>query len=122
KLSPQKSKKFQPSGAAIHPKLQKLFILSGVSRQLAITDLSGNVEGVYMLAPRMFPQAEGITFKANGDMYISNEGGKGRATLLRFIYTETNNPPDTSRKKLSEYDFEKPDDKMELGKHLHEIS
>jgi uncharacterized protein YjiK len=121
KLAPKKSSKFQPSAAAISPKQQKLYILSALSNQLAIADLNGNVEGVYVLAPSMFPQAEGICFKGNGDMFISNEGGTGRATLLKFTYSE-NNTVDTSQEKKVGYNFSKPDDKMELGKHLHEIS
>ncbi len=121
KLAPKKSPKFQPSGAAINPKQQKIYILSASSRELAITDLNGTVEGVYILASPMFPQPEGICFKANGDMYISNEGGSGKSTLLKFTYSE-NSSNDSSIKNKTGYDFSKPDDKMELGKHLHEIS
>jgi uncharacterized protein YjiK len=123
KLAPKKSAKFQPSAAAINPKQQKIYILSALSNQLAITDMNGNVEGVYVLASPMFPQAEGICFKSNGDMYISNEGGSGRATLLKFTYSENSNdntPPGPGNK--AAYNFSKPDEKMELGKHLHEIS
>ena len=60
-LSPFKTSKFQPSAAAIHPKLQKLYILSSASNQLAVTDLNGVVESVHKLSPKLFPQAEGIT-------------------------------------------------------------
>lgn len=86
-LSPRKTSKLQPSAAAIHPQLKKLFILSSASNQLVITDLDGNVESVYMLAKKLFPQSEGITFKSNGDMYISNEGGvSAKGTIIRFAY------------------------------------
>jgi len=121
-LAPQKSSSFEPSGAAISPKQQKLYILSSTSHQLAIADLNGKVEAVYVLAPAMFPQPEGICFKGNGDMYISNEGGTGRATLLKFTYSQSNLADTSAQKKKLGYDFLKPDDKMELGKHLHEIS
>jgi uncharacterized protein YjiK len=86
KLSPRKTTRFEPSSARIHPVLKKLFILSSASNQLAIADLDGNVEAVYMLAKKIFPQPEGITFKSNGDMYISNEAVSSKATLLKFIY------------------------------------
>jgi uncharacterized protein YjiK len=127
KLSPQKAGRFQPSAAAIHPRQRKLYILSAASRQLAITDMNGTPESVFILAPKMFPQPEGICFKNDGTMYISNEGGSGRATLLRFTYTDTGEEPGRSKTTApagnhQPYDFSRPDDKMELRKHLHEIS
>lgn len=84
--SPFKSSRIEPSGAAVHPVLQKLFILSSASSQLIIAGLDGKPEGVYELGKKLFPQPEGITFKSNGDMYISNEGRAERATILRFPY------------------------------------
>jgi uncharacterized protein YjiK len=86
KLSPEKTSKFQPSAAAIHPVLNKLFIISSASNQLVIADTDGNVESVYVLAKKLFPQPEGITFKKNGDMYISNEAVTSKSTLLKFFY------------------------------------
>jgi SdiA-regulated len=86
KMSPHKTSKFQPSAAGIHPKLQKLFIISSAANQLVIADLDGNPEGVYELGKKLFPQPEGLTFRSNGDMYISNEGVTSRSTIHRFIY------------------------------------
>lgn len=86
KMSPHKTSKFQPSAAAIHPKLNKLFIISSAANQLVIADLDGKPEGVYQLGQKLFPQPEGLTFKSNGDMYISNEGVTAKSTILRFIY------------------------------------
>lgn len=85
-LSPHKTSKLQPSAAAIHPVTQKLFIISSASNQLVIADKNGKVESVYQLGTKLFPQPEGITFKSNGDMYISNEGVSAKSTILRFIY------------------------------------
>lgn len=87
-LSPRATSRFQPSAARIHPVLKKLFILSSASNQLVVTDLDGNVENVYMLAKKLFPQAEGLTFKTNGDMYISNEAIASKAALLKFTYIQ----------------------------------
>ena len=120
-LSPVGSSKFQPSAAAIHPLDHQLFILSSASSQLAITDLDGKVRSVYRLAPKLFPQPEGLTFRKDGDMYIANEGlkNKRKPTLLKIDYV-----PDSATVKQSKsgYDFSKPTEKMELGKDLHEIS
>lgn len=120
-LSPDKSSKFQPSAASIHPKLQKLFILSSASNQLAVADLNGNIESVHRLSPKLFLQPEGIAFKQNGDMYISNEGLGSKATLLKFSFIAVSDKAKNEIEK-SGYSFSSPDEKMELGKHLKEIS
>lgn len=86
KLSPKKTSKLQPSAAAINPVLKKLFIISSASNLLVVADLNGKPESVHSLSPKLFPQPEGLTFKSNGDMYISNEGVNARSTILRFIY------------------------------------
>ena len=85
-LSPRETSKFQPSAARIHPILKKLFIISSASNQLVIADTNGEVEGVYMLAKKLFPQPEGLTFKSNGEMFIANEGMASKATMLKFSY------------------------------------
>lgn len=87
-LSPRETSRFQPSAARMHPVLKKLFILSSASNQLVIADTSGNVEGVYMLAKKLFPQAEGLTFKTNGEMFIANEALSSKAVLLKFNYIQ----------------------------------
>lgn len=86
KLAPMESSRFQPSGAAVHPVQKKLYILSSASNQLVITDLNGNVEKVFVLAAKIFPQPEGIAIKQNGQLFIANEGRTGRALLLKFDY------------------------------------
>jgi uncharacterized protein YjiK len=86
KLATKKTSKFQPSAAAIHPVLNKLFIISSASNQLVIADRDGAVESVYVLSRKLFPQAEGLTIKKNGDMYISNEGVTAKPTLIWFKY------------------------------------
>ncbi len=85
-LAPKKTSKFQPSAAAIHPVLNKLFIISSASNLLVIADLNGKPESVFALSKKLFPQPEGITFKSKGDMYISNEGVNSKGNILRFIY------------------------------------
>ncbi len=86
KLSPFKTSKFQPSAAAIHPVLKKLFVISSASNQLLIADVNGKPEAVFELGKKLFPQPEGLTFKSNGDMYISSEGVTGKGLVHRFVY------------------------------------
>ena len=76
----------KPSAAAIHPVLNKLFIVASIGKALLQCTLDGEVEKVYNLNPVQFPQPEGITFAPNGDMFISNEGVNGKGTILQFPY------------------------------------
>jgi hypothetical protein len=92
-LSPHKTSKFQPSAAGIHPVTKKLFIISSAANQLVIADQDGHVESVFELGKKLFPQPEGLTFKSNGDMYISNEGVSAKATILRFPYIPSATAP-----------------------------
>ena len=85
-MAPKKTSKLQPSAARIHPRLNKLFIISSAANLLVVADLNGEVESVHRLAPKMFPQPEGLTFNRTGDMYISNEGVTGNATIHRFAF------------------------------------
>ncbi|GAA4317185.1 hypothetical protein GCM10023184_00730 [Flaviaesturariibacter amylovorans] len=84
---------FKPSAAAIHPIERRLYILSSAGMLLVVTDLRGTVEAVYRLNPSFYPQAEGIAFATNGDMYISNEAKLGKATLLRLPYKTGDKAP-----------------------------
>jgi hypothetical protein len=77
---------FKPSAAAISPLDHRLYILSSAGHLLVVADLKGHVEEVYRLNPSFYPQAEGIAFAENGDMYISNEAKLGKASLLRIPY------------------------------------
>lgn len=85
-MAPKKTSKLQPSAARIHPRLNRLFIISSAANLLVVADLNGEVESVHRLAPKMFPQPEGLTFNKTGDMYISNEGVTGNATIHRFAF------------------------------------
>ncbi|RYF91541.1 MAG: hypothetical protein EOO00_08105 [Chitinophagaceae bacterium] len=76
----------KPSAAAVHPKLNKLFVIASVGKVLLICSLDGIVERAYSLNPDLFAQPEGICFAPNGDLYISNEGLQGKATVIRFPY------------------------------------
>ena len=80
--------KFEPSAAAIHPVSKRLYILSSAGHLLVIADTRGQISEAYNLNPDLFPQAEGIAFAPNGDMYISNEGKYGKPTLLLFRYQQ----------------------------------
>jgi len=52
---------------------------------MVIASDKGVVEEVIKLDPVLYNQPEGLTFAPNGDLYISNEGGEGTATIFKFI-------------------------------------
>lgn len=82
-----KDKRFKPSAAALNPADGLLYIISSVNKMLMVADAAGNVKKGYPLNPSIFKQPEGIAFKPNGDMIVSNEyAGTGTATLLIFKY------------------------------------
>jgi len=78
--------KFRPSAIAIHPFTKKIWLLSASDHLLFIFSREGAPQHVELLDTALFSQAEGITFSANGDLFISNEAHGKKATLLRFRY------------------------------------
>jgi uncharacterized protein YjiK len=86
RLMKDHSAECKPSAAAIHPVTNKLYIVASVGKVLLICSLKGEVEKAYTLNPDLFSQPEGICFSPAGDMYISNEGLQGKATVIRFPY------------------------------------
>lgn len=83
--------KFDPSAAAIHPVNKRLYVLSSAGSLLVVTDTRGKIIEAYELNPGQFPQAEGIAFAPNGDMFITNEGKFGPPTLQMFKYHNARN-------------------------------
>ena len=76
----------KPSAAAVHPVTGKIFMIASIGQVILQCTPDGQVEQGYEINPSQFPQPEGITFAPNGDMYISNEGLNGKATLFKFPY------------------------------------
>jgi uncharacterized protein YjiK len=78
---------FSPSGIAIHPKTNDLYIVSTALKRLAVLDYTtGALKHVARLDKKILPQPEGIAFDAAGNLHLSSEGKKGEGLLLRFDY------------------------------------
>ena len=90
KLLKNDDAKFDPSAAAIHPVNKRLYILSSAGNLLVITDTRGKPIEAFNLNPDKHPQAEGIAFAPDGEMYITNEGRHGKPTLQIFKYKIVN--------------------------------
>jgi hypothetical protein len=77
---------FKISAISMHPKTGELYLLSSIDAMLFIAEKKGAIRKAVSLDRKLFNQPEGLSFFANGDMLISNEGGDGKPTLLRFNY------------------------------------
>ena len=75
---------FEPSGIAIHPKSKHLFVISHTAKLLLVLNREGEILDIQKLNPTLFNQPEGICFSPDGTLYISNEGGKGQGSILKF--------------------------------------
>ncbi len=77
----------KPSGIAVDPWTQDIYVLSSVGNILVVIDRESRVRHVELLEKKTFTQPEGITFAENGDLYISSEGRGSNgiiATLTRL--------------------------------------
>jgi hypothetical protein len=78
--------RFHPSCLARHPLTREWYIISSVNKLLLVLDEKWTVKASYRLDPSLFKQPEGLAFDGKGNMYISNEGGKGNANVLLLNY------------------------------------
>ena len=79
--------KFAPSGLAINPKTNTLFVISSPDHLMIEMDFKENeILDVYKLGKKRFPQPEGICFSNDGTLFISNEGEP--ASLLVFKWSQ----------------------------------
>ncbi|MBL7955356.1 MAG: SdiA-regulated domain-containing protein [Flavobacteriales bacterium] len=73
--------KLRYSSVAAHPTTNHYYLLSAVDRTLLVVDRQGRLVDLVSLDAKLLPKPEGITFMANGDMWLSSEG-KGRTPVL----------------------------------------
>lgn len=78
---------FSPSGIAVHPITQDVYVISTSLKRLVVLDHStGQIRLATRLDRRVLPQPEGISFDTAGHLYISSEGKKGEGMILKFLY------------------------------------
>lgn len=78
--------KINPSEIAIHPISKDIYILSATDYCLFIYSKDKKLKHIESLDKTMFNKAEGLSFLANGDLLISNEGKLRKADMLFFKY------------------------------------
>ncbi|WP_207432336.1 SdiA-regulated domain-containing protein [Sabulibacter ruber] len=77
------SKVWQPSEIAIHPITGEIYLTEGANPQLFILNPDGSIKVRHKLSDTTFYKPEGIAFSPSGELYISNEGKKEPANILR---------------------------------------
>jgi uncharacterized protein YjiK len=75
---------FKPSGIAVHPISNELYILASAGKKLLVLDRNNNKKAQYNLDKALLKQPEGICFTPNGNLYISSEGKGGDGYILMF--------------------------------------
>jgi uncharacterized protein YjiK len=78
---------FSPSAIGIHPSSKEIYVIDGPQSRLLILDRNGNTNNFLQLDKQDFPQAEGIAFNPEGNLFISNEARKEAATILKVEIT-----------------------------------
>jgi uncharacterized protein YjiK len=77
-------KDFKPSGIAVNPISNEIFVLASSGKKLLVLNKNGNKIKQYDLDPEIFTQPEGICFGKNGELFIASEGGSGNGYILQF--------------------------------------
>ncbi len=77
-------RKYGPSGIAVDPISNFIYLLSSNSKSLSVLDHEGNIKSIILLDKKLHAQPEGITFDKTGNLFISNEGKKGSAMLYQY--------------------------------------
>ncbi|MEL6654398.1 MAG: hypothetical protein AAFQ87_26725, partial [Bacteroidota bacterium] len=83
-FDPTKKGSFKPSGLAVHPQDNHIYMIASNGKLLIVATREGQILYARHLPREIFSQPEGIDFLADGSMLISNEGRDGKASLLRF--------------------------------------
>jgi uncharacterized protein YjiK len=80
----QAASAFSPSGIAIHPNTELVYILSSVGKLLVILTPNGSIHHIEKLNKEIHKQPEGICFEKDGTLWISTEGKGGTAKIFEF--------------------------------------
>ena len=75
---------FQPSDLAVHPVSGNIYVIGAVGELLVILHPEGEILALVELDNKLFSQPEGITFGQKAELYISNEAGDKKPTILKF--------------------------------------
>ncbi len=77
---------FSPSGIALHPKNDDVYLLSARGSLLVIYSTSKELKEIVFLNEKSIPQPEGICFDQESTLYISTEGKGFSGKIFKFKY------------------------------------
>lgn len=83
-------KEFKPSGIAVHPISEDIYVLASAGKKLLVFDSAGEIQFQYNLDKDQFPQPEGICFTPSSELIIASEGKNGQASISYFSYFAKN--------------------------------
>ena len=83
-FSKKKHRPFKPSGIAMHPDSEHVFVIGTVGKMMIILNSDSKIVDLIPLDPSLFWQPEGICFSPEGDLFISSEGRGRRGYILKF--------------------------------------
>lgn len=85
-LQKKKQVTFDPSGIAVHPLTGNFYLIASSGNRLLVLNRKGELLYQQELKGKNYKQPEGITFDAQGTLYISNEARDGEANILKFAF------------------------------------
>ncbi|MDT0676923.1 SdiA-regulated domain-containing protein [Autumnicola musiva] len=77
----------RPSEIERNPVTGDWYLLEGHQPKIIILDSVGDAKQIYVLDPKEFQQAEGLTFSTDGTLFISNESRRAPANILKIELT-----------------------------------
>ncbi len=85
-----KMRHFSTSGIAVHPISGDIYAISTALKRLCVLDAaSGKLKTAVRIDKAVLAQPEGITFGADGTLYISSEAKKSEAAIICFKMQKT---------------------------------
>ena len=84
----KRSKSFSPSGIAIHPQTQQIYVTSARESMMLVYSKEHKLIQCIFFDKGKIPQPEGICFSPDGTLYLSTEGQGNKGKI--FIYHPTN--------------------------------
>ena len=84
-LETEKHDFFSPSGIAVHPQTNDVYVISSALKRLVVLyKNTGAIRYATRIDKKLMPQPEGIAFDQAGNLYLTSEGKKGQGLILRF--------------------------------------